>query len=171
MEAFVQEILRSWSGQPLQTAKEMIQKYGYPHEATMNSLTWYNNGPWKRTILHRETVPHNFPHPHQDFLEQTIDYKVPIHLYDDLAAFDGSAYLDRTKGEVSAMCDKEAMNILSLNVLNDIVTGKRDVEGAKMFLAQTAYMYLKQNTPSAYTERLLFPKQYQTNDPGMIYFE
>lgn len=63
------------------------------------------------------------------------------------------------------------MNILSLNVLNDIVTGKRNVEDAKLFLARTAYMYLKQNVSSPYTERLLFPKQYDTADPGVIYFQ
>ena len=106
-----------------------------------------------------------------DFLEQTIDYRVPIHLYDDITAFDGSTYLDRTKGEATAMCDKEAMNFLALNLMHEIAKGQRDVEGAKMFLAQTAYMYLEQNVSSPYTEGLIFPKQYNTADPGMIYFE
>lgn len=141
---------------PLEGAHKIIQKYGVPAGSFHGELTWYNNGPWKRTIIYRETVPHNFPTPHPDFLEQTIDYQVPIHLYDDITAFDGSAYPDRTKGEVSAMCDKEAMNFLSLNVMHEIVTGQRDVEGAKMFLAQTAYMYLKQNISAPYTERLIF---------------
>jgi hypothetical protein len=171
MEDYVQQILNNWAGRPLEKANELIQKYGYPQEASISKLTWYNNGPWKRTIIHRETVPHNFPHPHPDFLEQTIDYQVPVHLYDDIAAFDGSAYPDRTKGELSAMCDEEAMNFLSLNVVHDIVTGRRDVEGAKTFLAQTAYMYLKQNVSSPYTEGFIFPKQYNTADPGIIYFE
>ena len=167
----INQILSRWEGKPLEGAKQMIEKYGHPQEASESKLTWYNNGPWKRTIVYRDTVPHNFPHPHPDFLEQTIDYQVPIHLYDDLAAFDGSLIVDRTKGEVSAMCDLEAMNILSLNVMNDIVTGRQDVQNAKMFLAQTAYMYLKQNTSSPYTEGLLFPKQANTNDPGQIYFQ
>lgn len=55
----------------------MIQKYGFPQEATMSRVIWYNNKPWKRTVVYRETVPHNFPTPHKIFLEQAIDYYVP----------------------------------------------------------------------------------------------
>lgn len=62
------------------------------------------------------------------------------------------------------------MNFLSLNLLNDIVTGKRDVEGAKAFYAQTAQQFSKYNISSPYTEGLLFPKQFNTADPDMIYF-
>jgi hypothetical protein len=170
MEEYVKQILSHWSGKPLEGAKAIIQKYGYPHEATMSRLIWYNNGPWKRTVVYKDTVPHHFPTPHKDFLEQTIDYYVPLHLYDDVAAFDGSVYLDRTRGEASAKCHKEAMNFLSLNLLNDIVTGQRDIENAKMFYAQTAYLFSKQNMKSSYTEGLLFPKQSNTADPGIAYF-
>lgn len=170
MEKYVNQILKSWENKPLEGAKKLIEKYGYPQEATMSRFIWYNIGPWKRIVIHRETIPHNFPHPHPDFLEQTIDYRVPLHLYDDIAAFDGSITIDRTKGEVTVMCDQEAMNLLSLNVLNDIVAGRRDVQGAKMFLAQTAYMYLYTGITSPYTEGLLFTKQYNTADPDITYF-
>ncbi|MFT4413339.1 hypothetical protein ACLM5H_05720 [Fredinandcohnia humi] len=170
MENYVNQIISHWSGKPLEGAKTMIRKYGYPPEATMSRLIWYNNGPWKRTIVYRETVPHNFPTPHKDFLEQTIDYYVPLHLYDEVAMFDGSVYLDRTRGEASAKCHKEAMNFLSLNLLNDIATGQRDVQNAKLFYAQTAELFTKQNVKSPYTEGLLFPKQYNTADPGIVYF-
>jgi hypothetical protein len=71
--------------------------------------------------------------------------------YDEVAKFDGSVYPDRTKGEASAMCHKEAMTFLSLNLLNDIATGKRSVEDAKLFYAQAAYQFSKQNIKSAYT--------------------
>ena len=62
------------------------------------------------------------------------------------------------------------MNFLSLNLLNDIVNGQRDVQGAKLFYAQTAQFFSKQNIKSPYTEGLLFPKQYNTADPGIVYF-
>ncbi|GEL76991.1 hypothetical protein [Tenuibacillus multivorans] len=167
----VNQIINNWENKPQETARKLIDKYGYPQEATMSKLIWYNNGPWKRTIIHRDTIPHNFPHPHPDFLEQTIDYEVPLHLYDNLAVFDGSLTIDRTKGEVTSMCDQEAMNMLSINVLNDIVNGRRDVQVAKMFLAQTAYMYINMGVTSPYTEGFTFPKQHNTQDPGIMYFE
>ncbi|MFD1363272.1 hypothetical protein [Lentibacillus salinarum] len=171
MDEYINQILNHWEGEPLKGAKKIINKYGYPQEASLSKLTWHHNGPWKRTIVHRETVPHNFPHPHPDFLEQTIDYQVPLHLYDDITIFDGSLTIDRTKGEVSSMCDQEAMNMLSLNVMNDIVMGRCDIQGAKAFLAQTACRKLNMGVASPYTEELVFPKQYNTADPGICYFE
>ncbi|MEX2153654.1 MAG: hypothetical protein WD825_09970 [Gemmatimonadaceae bacterium] len=58
-------------------------------------------------------MPHSFPKPHTDLLEQFIDYRVPVDKYDELAAYDGSVIVERTKGEISARCDKEAMNFLA----------------------------------------------------------
>mgnify|MGYP007064574982 FL=1 len=171
MDSHLNHILSYWQGPPLEGAKTIISKYGYPQEATMRRLIWYNSGPWKRTIVYKDPVPHNFPTPHLDFLKQTIDYKVPVHLYDAIAAFDGSVYLDRTTGEASAKCHEEAMNFLSLNLLNDIVTGKRDVQGAKDFYAQTAEQFTKYHITSPYTEGFLFPMQYNTADLGVTYFK
>lgn len=170
MDKDIDQILNYWEGEPLKGAKRIINQYGYPQEATMSRLIWHHNGPWKRTIVHRETVPHNFPHPHPDFLEQTIEYQMPPQFYDDIAVFDGSLTINRTKGEVTSMCDQEAMNLLSINVMNDIVMGRCDVQSAKAFLAHIAYMYLEMNQTSPYTDELLFPKQYHTGDPGIFYF-
>lgn len=147
----------------------MIKKYGAPNEATLSRLIWFNNGPWKQTVVYRDPVPHYFPTPHSDFLEQTIDYKVPIHLIDDLPLFDGSVYIDRTKGEISAKCHKEEMNYLTLNLVHDIVTGRRDVNDARLFYAKTAENFSKHNITSPYMEGLLFPKQLHTADPDIIF--
>jgi hypothetical protein len=51
------------------------------------------DGPW------RDEDPHKFPQPHNDVLQQTIDYRVPVDKYADLVRFDGSAVAERTKGE------------------------------------------------------------------------
>ncbi|MEQ6389957.1 hypothetical protein RZN22_11590 [Bacillaceae bacterium S4-13-58] len=147
----------------------MVNRYGLPTEATVNRLIWHKNGPWKRTEITRYTVPHNFPTQHGDFLEQTINYRVPVHLIDELTQFDGSVYIDSTAGELSAKCHKEPMNILSLNLVHDIVIGKKTVDEARMFYAKTAQEF-QQSQKSPYTEQLLFPKQRLTNDPGISYF-
>lgn len=167
----IEQILAHWEGHPKQGAYHMIEKYGMPDEETVNRLIWHNNGRWKRTIITRYTVPHNFPTPHQDFLEQTVNYRIPVHLVDDLTWFDGSVYIERTTGEVSARCDLEAMNTLSLNLVNDIVIGKRAVDEARMFYAETAEKYMKSQQTSPYTEQILFPEQRFTNDPGISYFD
>jgi hypothetical protein len=169
-QEYLEAILMRWPEKQREGATTIIKKYGMPHEATASRLIWFNNGPWKRTILHRDASPHVFPTPHMDFLEQTIDYRTPVELFDVLAHYDGSVYPDRTKGEVSSVCDKEEANILSLNLYHEIVTGKRTVSEAKEFYAQTMANFLHQNTMTPYLKEFLFPQQYYTADPGIRYF-
>lgn len=169
-QEYLHQILAIWPEKQREGALKIINKYGLPHEATVSRLIWYNNGPWKKTIVHREAVPHAFPTPHPDFLEQTIDYRTPIEMFDVIAHYDGSVYPDRTKGEVSAVCDKEEMNILSLNLFHEIVIGKRTVSDAKTFYAETAANFLIRHKSSPYIEKFLFPPQLFTADPGIRYF-
>lgn len=151
----VNGLIAGWPEKSLEVANATIAKYGQPHEATATMLVWHNNGPWKRTILSRDPVPHHFPKPHVDVLEQIIDYRVPPELFDELAAYDGSVMVERTKGEMSARCDKEEMNFLALNLAHDIVTGKRNVDEARRFYAETVMAFMNGERP-AYTQGLQF---------------
>ena len=63
-------------------------------------VAWHNNGPWKRSIVYKEEVTHLFPKKHVDVLQQFIDYKVPVDKFDDIASYDGSVIVERTKGEM-----------------------------------------------------------------------
>lgn len=120
----VKKIIDEWGSFPRKAANDTIKMYGAPQEAIPSQLIWYNNGPWKRTIVLRDEIPHNFPQPHTDVIENVINYRVSPEKLDDLGKFDGSLYVDRTRGEVSARCDMEGANMISLNLMHDIVTGK-----------------------------------------------
>lgn len=54
-----------------------------------------------------EEIDHSFPMPHKDVLLQVINYRVPPDKFDDLAEYDGSVIVERTKGEIAARCDGE----------------------------------------------------------------
>ena len=153
--AAVSNLVDDWPAKPREAASAMIAKYGQPHEATPTMLVWHNVGPWKHTILSRDEIPHDFPKSHTDLLEQSIDYRVPVDKFDELAGYDGSVIVERTKGELSARCDKEEMNFLALNLAHDIVTGRRTVEDARRFYAETAMAFMRGEKP-AYTQRLQF---------------
>ncbi len=168
---YLEQILCTWEKEQREGALKIIKKYGYPQEATASRLIWYNNGPWKCTIVYRDSVPHNFPTDHQDFLEQTVDYRAPVELFDEIARFDGSCYPDRTKGEVTVVCDKEEANFLFVNLFHEIVIGKRTVEEAKFFAVETEANYMFENKSSPYLEKILFPPQRYTSDPGIQYFD
>jgi hypothetical protein len=161
------QILSAWSGKPKEVADEMIKKYGNPNEATPSMLIWYNNGPWKKSILSKEEVPHDFPKAHTDLLQQFLDYKTPIDKFDDLAQYDGSVIVERTKGEISARCDKEEMNFLALNLANDVATGKKTVDEARQYYAKAAMAFMK-GEKDPYTQGLKFTVSHgNTGDKDM----
>lgn len=151
----VNAVIEDWPAAPKKIAVDLVKRYGPPHEATPLRLLWHGNGEWKRTVVQRDEIPHKFPTAHTDFLSQYIDYQVPIGKFSDLARFDGSVIMDRTAGEVAARCDDEAMNILTLNLANDIVTGAKTVDEARDVYAENASAYMM-NRPAPYTEKLQF---------------
>ncbi len=161
--ADVASIVESWPDKPREVAGRMISRYGPPNEATETRLIWHANGPWKRTIAYRDEVPHNFPKPHTDLLEQFVDYGVPLERFSDLAAFDGSIVPERTKGEISARCDMEPMNFLALNLAHQVVGGDLTVEQARGRYAEVATSFMSGENPDE-TQRLLFEISGETAD-------
>lgn len=163
--AQMQQKMTGWHPAAREAAMFMMNKYGAPAEMTASMAVWNRTGPWKRTVISAQAVQHNFPGPHPDVMEQVIDYRVPPAMFDELAMYDGSVIVERTKGELSARCDKEGANFLALNLANEIATGKRTPEDAReMYAAQIKAM--KAGQPAPYTERLLFqPMMGNTADP------
>jgi hypothetical protein len=161
----IDQLLRGWPQASQKAGEAMIAKYGPPDEVTPTTLVWHDIGPWKRTLLFKEEVRHLFPKPHTDVLEQFVDYRVPLDLYDELARYDGSVMAERTKGELSARCDKEEMNFLALNLAHEIATGQRTVDDARRFYAQTASAFMAGQTDSPYIQGLLFSPQEDAADP------
>lgn len=157
-------IIAEWPAKPKEVANAIIKKYGEPNEATASMLVWHDNGPWKRTIVYRDEVAHDFPKPHTDIVEQFIDFKVPVDKFDELAAYDGSVVAKRTEGELSARCDKEEMNYLALNLAVDIIEGEKTADEARAAYADNVMktmkvMKAKKPDPSrlpAYVQKLQF---------------
>jgi hypothetical protein len=134
--AWVQKNLVGWPKMSIAVAADLITAYGLPKDSNARELTWYDNGPWKRTVLHKEEIQHNFPYPHKDVLEQTVNYRVPADKVADLVKYDGSLVVDRTRGELTVHCQNEQANTLTLNIADDIVKGDRSVEQALAYHAQ-----------------------------------
>ena len=150
-----ERIIDDWPEAPKKIAEQMIEKYGPPNEATPTRLFWYRAGPWKRMEVSADPVVHNWPAPHEDFFTQVIDYRVPPEMVHMVATFDGSILVDRTRGEVWARCDSEAANVLGLNMVHEIVTGKRSVQEARETSSQHTVAYnLGRSAP--YAETLQF---------------
>lgn len=148
-------MIASWPEVSKKAAQQVMQKYGPPRGVTPGMLVWENTGPWKRTIVYRDPVTHKFPMAHEDVLEQFIDYKIPADKFDDLASYDGSVIAERTKGELSARCDKEEMNFLAINLAHDVATGAKTIEAARAAYAKAAMAFKNGEKPEE-TQGFLF---------------
>lgn len=148
-------VIADWPATPKEVAQKTIEKYGEPDGVTKDMLVWTDNGPWKKTSVSREEIPHDFPVPHTDLMKQEIDYRVPADKFDDLARYDGSVIVERTKGTIAARCDKEEANFLALNLAHDIVTGKKTAEQAREAYAKDVKASMMGEKP-AYMQKLQF---------------
>jgi hypothetical protein len=160
--------LKDWPVDRQVLAAHLVTRYGNPQEITAQALIWYDNGPWKRTILYKDGDLHRFPLPHRDVLWQTLNYKVPLNKLVPLLTYDGSILVDRTRGEITAHCDSEEANTLILNIAHTIVTGENTVEQAMAYHAQVVEG-MRIHEPEEYPQKLLFrtPKTNATTaDPA-----
>ncbi|MGH7664009.1 MAG: hypothetical protein ACRENI_06915 [Gemmatimonadaceae bacterium] len=74
-------------------------------------------------------------------------------------------WFHRTRGELSAQCDVEAMNFLALNIAHDIITGRRTVSDARTFYATTAMAFKQGDRSSPCVTGLIFPTEPNAADP------
>ena len=132
-----QTVSKDWPENSKSAVKDMVDTYGAPDEVTPTHMKWGRRGPWKKSVVSKEEVQHDWPSPHADVLEQFIDFRVPPDKADDLAMFDGSVMFERTKGELSARCGGESANFLAINLAREIIEGTRNVADARAFYAST----------------------------------
>lgn len=160
-----QSAIQDWPQASQNAANQMLQKYGNPDMVSTQMLAWKDKTPFRKIVVMRDGVASSFPTQHQGVLTQEVNLQVPIDKVSDLARFDGGLIIDREKGTVSARSDSEANNFLALNLADDIITGKRDVESARHFFADTAATSLSGKS-SDYTSKLMFSPKSDTADPG-----
>ncbi|MFL5737802.1 MAG: hypothetical protein ACJ76P_10745 [Actinomycetota bacterium] len=97
-------------------------------------------------------------------MESFIAYRVPPESFTALATFDGSVIVERTAGEVSARCHDEEANMLALNLMDDIVTGRKDVGEARSYYTKEFVDY-RRKEPTPYMQKLHFQPGTDTADP------
>lgn len=132
----VEHLIAGWDEKARLLAGRLLEKYGNPDEATAGRLIWHNSGEWNLTELTNDEIPHNFPIPHNDILYQEINYPVPVEKFDDLARYDGSLIIERTRGTIGSRCDSEEANILAINLAVEVMEGKKDVNEARETFAR-----------------------------------
>lgn len=161
----VSKIIQDWPKASKKVAQKAVKKFGAPDGRTPSRLIWFEQGGWNEIILRRDPINHDFPMPHKDVLYQEIKYEVPADKYDELAHFDGSLVIERTKGTLGVRCDKEKANYIAINLAHDIIEGKRSVEEARQKYGELIKMMVKGES-SEYINGFIFDvPRGETADP------
>lgn len=163
-EAVLSRFTSGWPDASTMAAKKLLTKYGEPTESTPSMLVWKGIAPFRRITVFREEVVHRFPLLHKDVIEHVVGYKIPADKTDELTRFDGSILIDRTRGELAARGDDEAMNFVALNLATDIINGKRSADSARIEFGKVAVDFLNGNK-SVLSQNLQFVAQTNTSDP------
>ncbi len=150
-----ESIVMRWPPRSRNAAGLMLEKYGAPDQFDRDTLVWFNNGVWKKTIVHRSVARRDPAGRTRDFLEQTIGYLVPSDKVADLARFSPMIEISQTAGDLTFSSDSEAKNRLALNLADEIVTGKRDVADARAYFLKTSRLSASGKS-SSYLDGLLF---------------
>jgi hypothetical protein len=159
----VNKYTAGWPDTSTQAAKDLMIKYGEPTESSPRVITWLGIVPFKRISVYREELIHKFPILHKDVVEHVVNYRIPADKAGDLTKFNGSLTFDRTRGEMTARSNGEAMNMLILNLASEMIIGKRDYKNARTEYGKVAVDFLNGNR-SVYTQGLLFVSQNNTAD-------
>ncbi|CAN5229888.1 hypothetical protein BH09GEM1_BH09GEM1_45600 [soil metagenome] len=157
-------IIKDWPDDARTVTAALIAKYGAADEVTPTQVTWHNRGPWKSVVASKVATPHNFPFPHGDIVENFTEYEVPLHSFSELAHFDGSVTVNRTRGLLSARCHDEEANLLAVNLAHDIITGKTNVAQARQTYVDTMLAF-REHKPTPYMTELQFKPQPNAGDP------
>lgn len=159
-----EKVVSNWNKESQMAVEEIVLKYGEPTGITPEELIWSNTGVWEKISVTKMESKHSFPIEHTDMMQTTIKYKVPVDKMDELGMFDGSVTFDRTQGTMSARCDLEANNFLALNLANDIIANKKNVEQARDAYAAIIKQKMSGENPE-YMNKLTFSPQSNATDP------
>jgi hypothetical protein len=161
------QMTENWPQASKAAISALTAKYGLPTSVTDEMVVWNNTSPFKRSIVYKEEVTHQFPMMHSDVLQQTVDYRVPKDKVGELSKFDGSLMIDRTKGELSSRNEKEEMNILALNLADKIVRGELTAEQARREFSRNADAFAA-GTSGQLLTGLNFKSEGNTSDPDTM---
>lgn len=148
-------VVARWPAGPRGAAELMLEKYGEPDQFDRDTLAWFNNGEWKRTVVHRAASRRDPSGRTKDFLEQTVGYLVPSEKIPDLNRFNPRLEVSMSAGEMSFSSESESKNRLALNLAEEIITGKRAVADARGFFDRTNRLAASGKS-SSYLDKLQF---------------
>tara|TARA_R110000851_G_scaffold76568_1_gene168490 strand:- start:1013 stop:1501 length:489 start_codon:yes stop_codon:yes gene_type:complete len=113
-------------------AKELIEKYGAPKVMTDNMVLWKGGiSKFKKVYVLDESIPHDSPKPHHDYVYSTMEIDIPQELMEAVAKASESIIVDQLKNEVTARCGDIIANAITLGFVQKLVNNEIKPEDAE----------------------------------------
>ena len=113
-------------------AKELIEKYGAPKVMTDNMVLWKGGiSKFKKVYVLDESIPHDSPKPHHDYVYSTMEIDIPQELMEAVAKASESIIVDQLKNEVTARCGDIIANAITLGFVQKLVNNEIKSEDAE----------------------------------------
>jgi hypothetical protein len=151
---FAEAVIGNWSGYSRLQAAKLMQEYGPPDRVKHAELVWNDKGVWRK-IRVWDVTPYFDSDVGAPNLEQTISYSIPPKLRRQLGSFAGELRVSSDGAELSARGVSEEEILLTLNLSDDIIQGRRTPDDANRFY-DTALQLAMAAKSSPYMQRLLF---------------
>jgi hypothetical protein len=126
--------LNNWQYEDAKSyAEELIEQYGDPDVMTNNMVLWKDNkiSEFKKVYVLDESIPHDSPRPHHDFVYSTMEIDVPQELMEAVAKASESIIVDQLKNEVTARCGDIFANAITLGFVQKLIEGEIKPEDAE----------------------------------------
>ena len=123
------EVTKAWRHEDARMyAEKLVKAFGEPDEMSETRLSWNSiEPPFIEVWIVDESIPHDFPAPHRDYVYSSMKMKIPTDLLDILGHASGSIIYDGLKMEVTARCGSLYANAATLGFVKDLVDGKLKV--------------------------------------------
>lgn len=151
---FAEAVTENWSDYSRLQAARLMEEYGPPDKVGHAELVWNDKGVWKR-IRVWDVTPYYDSNTGSPNLEQTVSYPVLPETRAQLAALGRKVQVSSDGTELSARGTSETANLLSLNLAEEILAGRRSPADAARFYESMINLSISGKS-SPYLERLLF---------------
>ncbi len=151
---FAEAVTESWSDYSRLQAARLMEKYGPPDKVGHAELVWSGRAPWS-SIRVWDVTPYYDSSLGDPNLEQAVYYPVIPGQRGALKALPGKVRASRDGTELSARGASEPANLLSINLAEEVLSGRRTPEEAADFHESTLDLSVSGKS-SPYLERLLF---------------
>lgn len=123
MRVHALDAIRSWPAESRQAANWILHVHHEPDEVSESEIVWDGVEPWHRIVAMREFETRPWPIPHTASIRSVIRYVVPPDREEALGDLDLCLDVDRESGLVSTVGRDLRTNLLTFNLMHDVVTG------------------------------------------------